>query len=430
MPKTLIEIGQALAAAKAEGAKLIDDFENGKIDQSAYDTAYEGVEAKVEALEAEKAAAEKLAEQRRRMASSTALTPALDLGTDEPDRRATGGFDNIGEFAVAVRAACRPASPVVDQRLSSLAAAPGAPHQGGGAEGEGFLLPPQFRDEIWQLMLGEDSWLQRTDLEPTMQREVKMPVDESTPWGTGGIRAYWRDEGDAMTATRQRVDKRSVPVDEVYVLIEATEELLEDSPRLSSWLTEKAAERLSWTIDDAIHFGDGVGKPLGWFNAPATVTVAKESGQSAATIVVRNLSKMESRLLRVPGDTPIWMANSEIIPQLRELTVGDVPVFLPPGGISGAQYGTLFGYQIIFTEHAKALGAKGDISLLSMRGYQSFRRTAGPQFASSMHLYFDYNTMAFRWIFRVGGQPKLSAPVARNNGSSTKSHFVTLGART
>ena len=47
----------------------------------------------------------------------------------------------------------------------------------------------------------------------------------------------------------------------------------------------------------------------------------------------------------------------------------------------------------------------------------------------SMHFYFDQNVRAFRFVFRVGGQPWLSAALARKNGSSTLSHFVTLATR-
>ena len=46
-----------------------------------------------------------------------------------------------------------------------------------------------------------------------------------------------------------------------------------------------------------------------------------------------------------------------------------------------------------------------------------------------MHLYFDYNTSAFRWTFRLAGQPLISAPIVPAHGGATKSCFVTLGAR-
>ncbi len=47
----------------------------------------------------------------------------------------------------------------------------------------------------------------------------------------------------------------------------------------------------------------------------------------------------------------------------------------------------------------------------------------------SMHLWFDQGATAFRWTFRIGGQPWLSAPISRKNGSNTLSHFVALQTR-
>ncbi|MEO0623133.1 MAG: phage major capsid protein [Pseudomonadota bacterium] len=425
----LAELRQALAAKKAEGMALIEQHEAGTMDKAAYDAAYPAIEAEVTRLTAELASQEALAEARRTMQATTS-TPALSIGTDEPNPETTAGFKDMAEFATAVRFACNPHGQVVDNRLSTLAATPQAPHQGGGSAGEGYLLPPEYRDQLWELMLEEDTFIQRTDYEPTDKREVKHPVDESTPWGTSGIQAYWQSEGVKMNASRQSTDGRSLPLNEIYVLVEATEELLEDAPRMASRLGAKSAQRINWKIDEGAHFGNGAGRPQGWFASKALVEVAKESGQAAGTLTVANLSKMYSRFIRVPGDTPLWIANSAILPQLIGLTIGNQPVWVPGGSINGAPDGTIFGAPVMFTEHAKALGAKGDISLVSPRGYHALRRSSGPQFAVSMHLLFDYNMRAFRWVFRMGGQPHLSKPVSPQNGSDTKSHFVTLGART
>jgi hypothetical protein len=62
-------------------------------------------------------------------------------------------------------------------------------------------------------------------------------------------------------------------------------------------------------------------------------------------------------------------------------------------------------------------------------GYEAFRKQNGVSFAESIHLFFDYNVRAFRWIFRIGGQPVLSAPVTPARSAATKSHFVGLAAR-
>jgi Phage capsid family. len=102
---------------------------------------------------------------------------------------------------------------------------------------------------------------------------------------------------------------------------------------------------------------------------------------------------------------------------------------MPANGLAEAPGGFLLGLPIRFSEFASTVGDLGDIQLISPRGYYGVRRAEGVRFASSIHLYFDYATEAFRWTFRYGGQPHLSAPVSPANGSATKSHFVTLAAR-
>ena len=108
--------------------------------------------------------------------------------------------------------------------------------------------------------------------------------------------------------------------------------------------------------------------------------------------------------------------------------VGGFGVYMPPGGITGAQYGTLLGRPIVMTEAAPALSSAGDISLCDFSEYIAITK-GGVQADQSMHFYFDQNVRAFRFVMRVGGQPWLSAAIARKNGSNTLSHFVALGAR-
>jgi HK97 family phage major capsid protein len=162
----------------------------------------------------------------------------------------------------------------------------------------------------------------------------------------------------------------------------------------------------------------------------ALVKIAKESGQANGTILPMNILKMLARLLMTPGAKPLWLINSQCIPQIATLTLEGHPMFVSHGGLTEGLKATLLGYPILFTEHATALGEEGDISLVDMQGYESYRRSSGPEFATSIHLFFDYNMEAFRWMFRYGGQPYLSKPVAgAKAGTDSKSHFVTLAKR-
>ena len=422
-----------LADLKGRAVALLDRAEaNDGTMTEADQAAYDGVKAEIAAKQAEIGAAERLAEERRQMAALTlaapsdapAPRPAGSMNVHDRDPVRTGGFADIAEFAVAVRNAMTPGH-APDRRLAAL---PGA-HVGGAASGEGFLVPPEYSDRILDVVAELDEFGPLVDEEPTAAREVKMVADETTPWGAAGIQAYWRSEGSQMTPTKLALDPRTVPLHQLYALGLVTEELLEDAPRLAQRLTLKAGQAIAWKKNDAMIYGSGVGQPLGWFASAAGVTVAKENSQTATTIVVNNIIKMYSRLLRIPGDRPFWLVNSNCLPALMTLVVGDRPIWMPANGLADAPGGLLLGLPIRISEHARTVGAKGDIQLISPKGYYALRRESGPQYAESMHLYFDSATSAFRWTFRYGGQPHLSNPVSPANGADTKSHFVFLAER-
>lgn len=126
----------------------------------------------------------------------------------------------------------------------------------------------------------------------------------------------------------------------------------------------------------------------------------------------------------------VWVVNHDVLPQLLTMTLGDQPIWTPPAtGLANAPGGLLFGRPVFISDHAKTLGDKGDIQFIDPMGYFMINKANGMDFSTSIHLYFDYNIEAFRWIFRLGGAPYLNAAVSPANGSSTRSHYVTLDAR-
>ncbi len=429
----LAELQSKKADLKAALTALVDKVEarDGEFtaeEQAEYDAKME----EVKALDAKIKAAEELAAKRRAADGITVgestPRPAGQNAVNEEDPALTGGFKGIDEFATAVFGAvkARNMGGTIDDRLVGLSNT----HEGGTSDGEGYSLPPQYRDQVWELVNVFDEFGSMIDEEPTSAREVRMGADETTPWGSAGIKAYWRAEGDQMDRTKMLAEGRRVPLHELYVLATVEEDLLEDAPRLANRLTRKAAMAIAWKKNLSIVEGTGVGQPLGWKNSPAMLTIPAEGGQTADTINALNCLNMLSRLHTIPGDTPFWMTNRDTLPQLATMTIGDKPVWLPPSGdLSGAPGGFLLGYPVRFSEFAEPLGDAGDLQLISPMGWYGARRASGPKFATSIHLFFDYNTQAFRWVFRYGGQPHLTAPVAPFKGSGTRSHFLQLAER-
>ena len=144
---------------------------------------------------------------------------------------------------------------------------------------------------------------------------------------------------------------------------------------------------------------------------------------------------MESRLLPESENSAIYLANKDTFPQLAAMTIavgtGGVPVYLPAGGASGKPYKTLMGRPLIFMEHCRTLGDKGDIYLADFSQYLlGQKKGKGIQAATSIHLKFDYDQTAFRFIFQVDGQPWLPSSITPRYSSDTLSPFITLIART
>lgn len=354
------------------------------------------------------------------------------------EERQRWGFQSMGEFCRAVRtAAVNPSS--MDQRLIQNAALSTYGSEGSAADG-GFAVPPEWRAEIMKMVDGEDSLLARTDQQRVSGNSITFPVDETTAWQTtGGILSYWDSEAAAMTQSKPALQDLSLKLHRLTALVPVTDELLEDAPAMSNYVTNKAGEKLAFKVTDAIVNGTGVGQPLGIMNAPCTVSVAKITSQVAATFHAKNAAAMMARMPAASFARSVWLVNQDVMPQIMQLgfpvtdgtttVAGAGAVYMGPGQMAGqGAYGSLLGRPIVVTEACAALGTVGDVILADLTKYLTIVKGA-MRTDSSIHLYFDQGVTAFRFVMRLNGQPWLSAAIARKNGSNTLSNFVTLATR-
>lgn len=348
---------------------------------------------------------------------------AADAGRD--------GFESFGHFAIAVRNAANKQNPQLDPRLIRNAPSTFG-SEGVGADG-GILVPTDFRTDIQRLVFGDDSIIASTDQQTSTSNNLNFPVDEATPWGSNGIQANWEGEGDQHAQSKFSLKPAQIRLNKITTLVPITEELAEDAAGVDSYLRSKVPEVMDYKINDAIFNGTGAGMPLGINNSGALVIVAKESGQAADTIVFMNIVKMWSRMRAKDRKTAVWYINQDIEPQLFNMSFegssSSVPAYMPANGLAGQPYGTLFGRPVIPIENAQTLGDQGDIILANMKQYLTGQKVGGMRTDVSMHLWFDYDTLAYKFINRIAGQPWLSAPIAAANGSNTYSPFITLAER-
>ena len=169
---------------------------------------------------------------------------------------------------------------------------------------------------------------------------------------------------------------------------------------------------------------------MGIFNASCLVSQAKTTSQAADTITADNVTKMYGRMVPDSVSNAIWLISPDSYNQLPQMIIGDQPVWIPPGaGLQGAPGGTLLGRPVFISMTCQTLGDKGDIFFAAFNRYKAIVKRGGVQQAISMHLYFDYGLQAFRFTFRVNGQPWLKTAISAAYGLSTLSPFVTLDAR-
>jgi HK97 family phage major capsid protein len=356
-----------------------------------------------------------------------------DLGEQTPGQPRR--FRSFGEQVQAVMRAAQPGGNV-DPRLLTRAVtgmAEGSPSDGG------FLVQTDFATELLKRTYetGQVANRCRRISISGNANGLKIPaIDEisradGSRWG--GVQAYWTAEAGDKSYKAPHFRQIELSLKKLTGLAAVTDELLSDAGALESILSQAFAEEIGFKLDDAIINGDGAGKPLGVLASNALVTVAIEGGQLADTLLAENLVKMWSRMYAPSRMNAVWFINQDIEPQLftMGLTVGmgGMSVYMPPGGLSGNMYGTLFGRPVVPIEQCQTLGDKGDILLADMSQYVLIDK-GGLQSAVSIHVRFVNDETVVRFVYRVDGLPIWQSVLAPYTGAAnTLSPWVTLAAR-
>ncbi len=349
-------------------------------------------------------------------------------------------WGNMGEFLQSVARAEVSHFQQKDARLvweSEIKAASGL-NEAVGSEG-GFVLVPEYATGIARRAYETGALASRATRRQIGggANSITINMDAETNRATGsrhgGVQLYWQNEADLATASKPALRQVSLKLNKLVGLAYITDEMLADGQYLMDFVTEVFGEEFGFMLDDTIMNGSGAGQPLGILSAGCLVSKAKETGQADTTIVTENIIGMWSRMYARSRPNATWFINQDIEPQLYTMTInvgtGGIPVYMPAGGVSGGMYGTLFGRPVVPVEQCASLGTLGDIVLADMREYQLIDKGA-MQASSSIHVRFLYDETAFKFTYRVDGQPLwVSALTPYKGTSNTVSPFVALAAR-
>lgn len=361
----------------------------------------------------------------------------------DDDRK--GGFKSLSQFANHVyragKSGFRNITPeLVAWEKAAQEKAAGSPSMTeGDSEAGGYLIPDEFRQDLMIAVEQRNEILPRCMQIPMGATTVRIPYvngfDESGGLVYGGIQWKWLDEEAQKTATKPKIGRITLTLKKIAGLAYASDELLEDSPQsMENILKNGFRDGLNFQLNNVCLRGTGAGQPLGILNAPCLVSVAKETGQAAATIQFENIVKMFARNAD-PGNA-IWMTNQDTLPQLATMNLaigtGGAPVWLPAGGAAERPYNTLLGRPLFFNKHCATLGTVGDIVLCDWSQYligQKAGQGAGGKFDTSIHIKFDYDQTCFRFVFRIDGHPWWVSALTPPQSSDTLSPFTAIATR-
>lgn len=300
----------------------------------------------------------------------------------------------------------------------------------------GFLIPEFLRSELLTVPMEKGLVRSRARVVPMETLMVPYPTIDSTSNATsvhGGVTGYWTEEGGTLTDSAPQFGRIELLAKKLTLYSEIPNELFQDSLiSLEQFMSQSYPEALLWFEDNAFIDGTGVGQPLGFLNAPAAVSIAKESGQTAGTILWENIVKAYSRMLPSSLGTAVWVAHIDTLPQLLTMALsvgtGGSAVWVGDGGGEEAPPVRILGRPVIFTEKVSSVGTAGDINFVDF-GYYLIGDRQAMQMSTSTEFKFGNDKTAMRIIERVDGTPWIKSAITPRKGSNTLSPFVKVATR-
>ncbi|MFC1580042.1 phage major capsid protein [Thermodesulfobacteriota bacterium] len=296
----------------------------------------------------------------------------------------------------------------------------------------GFLVPSEYAERIHSVALEDEIIMPRAFVQPMRTNSIKIPgmnIGDHSSNLMGGFTASYVAEEGSLTEANPKVRQMELQAKKLTGLLRFTSELTEDAPNGEKTIIEICGKGLAWYRDKSFLKGTGAGEPLGILNAPCLVSVAKESGQAADTIVYQNLTKMMAQMYAGSFKNSIWICHQSTIPQLLTLSLavgtgGDhIPVMTESNGTF-----SILTRPVIFTEKTEPLGDKGDILMADLTQYVVGLRS-GMRFDTSIHANFSTDELLARIIERHDAQPLWDSALTLEDGSTEVSPFVTLAER-
>lgn len=371
------------------------------------------------------------------------LTDSLKLDDVKSDNSKKDKFSSFGEFLNAVKVAGQTKDRVVNPRLKN--AIKGV-NESTNADG-GYLVQEDYLGVILDGARDQSEILQRcrkytvsSDSNRINYTSLDLSGETATNAGTvvaGGVQTYWVDEGGTVTPSKPKFKNNEIKLGKIMGIAYVTNEMLQDAAFMAGFLEDCFSEATAGLLTDGILNGAGESvdgstprQPVGLLNSGATVAVPmSDTATSNKKLKAQDFFNMRTAMRTKNWSNAVWFMHPDHQADLP-LLVDDSgnQLFMPAGGISGAQYDTILGRPIIYDEFLPANGTYGSILLADMNEYMLISK-GNERKEWSMHVEFLTDQQCFRIVLRVGGAPVNNTTYTVRHSSQKRGAFVALGTK-
>jgi HK97 family phage major capsid protein len=296
----------------------------------------------------------------------------------------------------------------------------------------GYTVPPDFYTQLLAISAEDNFFRQRAFVQPMGSATLQFPYLDITTVQSAGVspffgavQAYWTAEAQTRTETEPQFKMMELKANELSGYSVSSNVLLQDAAfGLEKFLYTLFGKAVAWYEQFAFLQGNGVGKPLGILNAPATLVQTRNTSN---TVKYPDIANIFSKLLPSSINRAVWVITPTVIPQLLQLQDGAnraIFISIDQGAVKPPVW-KLLGLPVQITEMMPAMGTKGDVSLVDCSNYVIGDRMS-LEIAASEHVNFLKNQMTWRFVQRVDGQPWMDKAVTLQDGTTQVSAFVVL----
>ena len=136
----------------------------------------------------------------------------------------------------------------------------------------------------------------------------------------------------------------------------------------------------------------------------------------------------------------VWYVHPNTMQQLEFTYFDDDstnkrPIYFPAGGmgtggLTQSPFGVMYSRPVVPYEFMSASSSEGDLAFISWRDHASLTKAGGGiKFASSIHVRFLNDEMAYRFTFRIDARSLWTSAKEDLNGTTTRSPYVVAASR-